>query len=90
MSKTTAYQIIHARPGLRVAARPALGRWVVRWRWSTGLADRYGVWLPTQRWNLREWQPTMGFLVPLEAVNAVEAWLRAHPMPAFGTAGVKP
>jgi hypothetical protein len=86
MTKTTTYQTIYISPSLTVAVRPALGRWVVRWRWA-GRVDRYAAWLPGQGWNPREWSPTM-VVVSLEAIDAVEDWLRSHPAP--GAAPVTP
>jgi hypothetical protein len=88
MTKTTPYQTIYISPGLTVAARPALGRWVVRWRWASG-AERHGVWMSTQRWNLGEWIPITP-QAPPEAIDAVEGWLRSHPVPVPGAAEVTP
>jgi len=79
MTKTTTYQTIYISPSLKVAARPALGRWVVRWSWA-GRVDRYAAWLPGQGWNPREWTPTMT-VVSLEAIDAVESWLQDRPVP---------
>jgi hypothetical protein len=82
MTKTTPYQTIYSSPQATVAVRPALGRWVVRWSWPSG-AERHGVWMSTHKWNPREWTPTMA-QVPPEAIDAVEGWLRAHPVPVPG------
>jgi len=74
--------------GLAITARPAMGRWVLKFAYSTTSGRKkveHTTWIDRIGWGLRQWQP----LPDSEARAIAEAWLRAHPVPVPG-AGVQP
>jgi hypothetical protein len=68
--------------GLVITARPALGRWIVKFEYTkNGQAKtRTGAWLACGRWVSTRFSPDGGS----DARAIAEAWLKAHPVPAPG------
>ena len=68
---------------LTITARPAVGRWVLKFTYSTDNSrtkDEYTTWINGIGWGLRQWQP----LADSEARAIAETWLLANPVPVPG------
>ncbi len=78
--------IIYAGPAdgwnLAITARPALGRWIVKFEFtkSNRKKIRVGAWLADKRWHPTLWSPGLGS----EARAIAESWLKANPVPVLG------
>lgn len=73
---------------LAISVRAGLGRWMVtfEFRRNGQVKTRTGAWLNLGRWDSTRYNPEPGS----EARAIAEAWLRDHPVPAPGAAGVTP
>lgn len=73
---------------LTITVRAALDRWIMKFDYtkSLQLKTRTGAWLHPGRWDPTQYGPESGS----EARTIAETWLRNHPVPAPGAAGVAP
>lgn len=73
---------------LTITFRAGLDRWMVTFKFAKGerLKTRTGAWFHAGSWDPTQWRPDSGS----EARAIAEAWLRDHPVPATGAAGVTP
>ena len=72
---------------LAITARPAMGRWALRFAFTSDSGRtkvEHTTWSRASGWNPRAWHPLPGS----DARAIAEAWLLANPVPVPG-AGVK-